>query len=235
MRVVRATDDFLVCDDFLSVEDCALVRRDFCNEEFRFVNSVRWVDRVYHLGDGVPLENTGYLSTPFETDEVEIGRIQSEGFARFVAALDAYAAELPRWVGRRNEDWHYYSVRPAIYPRGASLSWHDDGKNRTGAFTYYVHSTWRARWGGELLVAGAPAVAPKEEPGELLLGRHHVYDEAVLADVGTFIAPKPNRLVILRKGVVHSVRQVDQAAGDNVRASLSGFFVPKDVVAQLRK
>ena len=45
--------------------------------------------------------------------------------------------------------------------------------------------------------------------------------------VGSFVMPKPNRLVIIAGGVPHSVARVRPAAGRKVRASISGFFREK--------
>ena len=41
---------------------------------------------------------------------------------------------------------------------------------------------------------------------------------------GQFIAPKPNRLVLL-SGAPHMVAKVSAAAGQNIRASVAGFFL----------
>jgi hypothetical protein len=40
---------------------------------------------------------------------------------------------------------------------------------------------------------------------------------------GNYYSPKPNRLVIIGK-VFHKVERVDQAAGNNCRKSLTGFY-----------
>ena len=42
--------------------------------------------------------------------------------------------------------------------------------------------------------------------------------------MGTFISPKPNRLVLINKNVVHGITRVDKDAGENVRLTLTGFF-----------
>jgi len=39
-----------------------------------------------------------------------------------------------------------------------------------------------------------------------------------------YIMPKPNKLVIITSGIIHSIKKVKEAAGDRVRASITGFF-----------
>jgi Rps23 Pro-64 3,4-dihydroxylase Tpa1-like proline 4-hydroxylase len=43
--------------------------------------------------------------------------------------------------------------------------------------------------------------------------------------IGTFIAPKPNRLVLMNQDVFHCVKPVLPAAGREFRLSVSGFFL----------
>ena len=51
------------------------------------------------------------------------------------------------------------------------------------------------------------------------------YSERLLeVGCGQFIAPKPNRLVLLA-GAPHMVAKVSAAAGHHVRASVAGFFL----------
>jgi Rps23 Pro-64 3,4-dihydroxylase Tpa1-like proline 4-hydroxylase len=102
------------------------------------------------------------------------------------------------------------------------LSWHrDDSELYAGAFIYYAHPHWNAHWGGELLIADVPddldimAYRFENEP----------YSEQLLEHgAGRFVMPKSNRLVILG-GAPHAVAPVSAAAGQNVRASVSGFFL----------
>ena len=52
--------------------------------------------------------------------------------------------------------------------------------------------------------------------------------EAVCRTGGAFVYPRPNRLVLLRGGTLHCVKNVERAAGQAFRASLSGFFFNAD-------
>ncbi len=119
--------------------------------------------------------------------------------------------------------WSQLVARPYVYPRGTGLSWHvDDHDLFAGAFVYYAHPVWNAHYGGELLVAetdgeALPIMAYRFETEE--------YSERLLeVGCGNFIAPKPNRLVVLA-GAPHQIAPVSPAAGHHVRASVAGFFV----------
>lgn len=87
------------------------------------------------------------------------------------------------------------------YTQGTALNWHDDGgAGYQGSFTYYAHREWKPTWGGNLFISEG--------------------------DVGgRFIYPLPNRLVLMRRGIYHSIQRVDKNAGENCRLSLSGFFL----------
>jgi Rps23 Pro-64 3,4-dihydroxylase Tpa1-like proline 4-hydroxylase len=41
---------------------------------------------------------------------------------------------------------------------------------------------------------------------------------------GRFIAPKPNRLVVIAGGTCHRISPVTTSAGDHVRCTVAGFF-----------
>jgi hypothetical protein len=46
--------------------------------------------------------------------------------------------------------------------------------------------------------------------------------------MGIFISPKPNRLVLINKGVLHGITRVDADAGENVRVTLTGMIEEPD-------
>lgn len=137
--------------------------------------------------------------------------------------LEAVLAEAEASAHLIGTDWAHLTARPYVYPAGAGLSWHvDDSELYDGAFVYYAHPHWNAHWGGELLVAEG---APEDMP----IMAHRFDDEgfsAALMEVGggRFVAPRPNRLVLLG-GAPHMVQPVRAAAGSAVRASVSGFFL----------
>jgi hypothetical protein len=65
-----------------------------------------------------------------------------------------------------------------------------------------------------------------------LIGTHmdnSVENNAVLATgTGQYVFPKPNRLVVLPVGVLHCIKRVEGAAGDNARVTLQGTFMYPD-------
>ena len=50
--------------------------------------------------------------------------------------------------------------------------------------------------------------------------------------VGRLVLPKPNRLVVIKGGTPHCGAKVREAAGNHVRASVSGFFKRTDVTTK---
>lgn len=119
--------------------------------------------------------------------------------------------------------WDKLVARPYVYPRGTGLSWHvDDHELYAGAFVYYAHPHWDAHFGGELLVA--------ETDGAQLPVMGYRFETQPYSDqlldvgCGNFVAPKPNRLVVLG-AAPHMVCPVRDAAGQSVRASVAGFFL----------
>jgi hypothetical protein len=157
-----------------------------------------------------------------------------------VAGLDGMA-EL---VGKRGIDFGDISACVYLYPQGTGLSWHSDTPRLyTGAYVFYVHPEWNCQWGGELFVAdessrgqdldAGTAVALRREGTRLkpttvaippFLDNKRENAELERVGVGQYIAPKPNRLVVIAGGNPHMINRVSPAAGDRVRCSISGFF-----------
>jgi hypothetical protein len=133
------------------------------------------------------------------------------------------------YEGLVRDTWTHVSARPYVYPRDTGLSWHiDDHELYAGAFIYYAHPRWDAHWGGELLIAELPADADEPDDELPIMGYRfetQAYSERLLdMGCGNFVMPKPNRLVLLA-GAPHMIARVSPAAGHNVRASVSGFFL----------
>lgn len=231
MRLTHSTRDFAVFDDVLEPAAFEALWQDIQSEPYRSVHAARW-DKSYHFNDGNPLEGPLYLSHPVEAEGKTFGAIDKPALRSFVASLLAASDRFDAWVGPRARDWQLFTARPCLFPANALLSWHSDGRARSGAYSYYAHPEWRARWGGELMFADVPdALLASPQPVSALDDRR---ESALLMEhgFGTYVAPKPNRLVVLRAGVMHSVRRVECSAGDHVRAAISGFFV-RDVEALL--
>lgn len=96
---------------------------------------------------------------------------------------------------------HYHlTMTPFAYPAGAGMPWHDDG-NAVCSFIYYV-SPWLMDWGGELMLRTD-------------------------LNQGEYLAPVPNRFVVVGKGVKHKVNPVNFRAGAEVRFSIAGFLTER--------
>ncbi len=127
------------------------------------------------------------------------------------------------------------SARVVLMGVGAGIGWHEDGTALRGAYVFYVHPRWGSTWGGDLMLlpsANRPGVA-SERAVEVVNGDIGPdfdldnRDEARVADgIGHFVAPRPNRLVLIAPDVTHRVAPVAAAAGEAVRTAVTGFVLP---------
>ncbi|MDJ0975669.1 MAG: 2OG-Fe(II) oxygenase [Planctomycetota bacterium] len=217
----------LIVDDFLD--------EDAWTDVWTLLQSVELmpVSRTagaWKLDDGIPLGGDEIVTPPRDQElpdpGAKPGRFPSgTALDHVLAAVLAHADALAPLVGT---DWAHVTARPYVYPAGSALSWHgDDSMVYTGAYVYYAHPHWNAHWGGELLLADTPADA------ELPIMGHRFEDESYSAALlehgeGRFVMPKPNRLVVIGSSP-HMVTPVRAAAGSNVRASISGFFLREPI------
>jgi hypothetical protein len=54
------------------------------------------------------------------------------------------------------------------------------------------------------------------------------YQSIIDHGLGFFVSPKPNRLILINKKVVHGITSVDKDAGENMRVSLTGMVMESD-------
>jgi Rps23 Pro-64 3,4-dihydroxylase Tpa1-like proline 4-hydroxylase len=143
-------------------------------------------------------------------------------------------------VGRYKVDWAIFSAMVTIYRAGQGLVWHRDSEANTGSYIFYAHPEWSVDWGGELFLAHTLDVPrdygvffhklratqglPNPPPGYPHLDNDDANDLLMKAGFGSFVVPKPNRIVIIKGGTPHAIAKVTSAAGGNVRASVGGFF-----------
>lgn len=215
---------YLVIDDFLDEEAWTDV---WSMLQFADLAPVSRTKGAWKLDDGMPLGSQEIITPPrsaeLRHDPERPDVFPSEtALDHVLAALLAESTEFETLVG---ETWAHVTARAYVYPRGSALSWHgDDHDLYAGAYIYYAHPHWNAHWGGELLIADMPA---GRDPLPIMGHRfdNEAYSEALMeAGTGHYVAPKPNRLVVLG-GAPHMVTPVRAAAGDAVRASISGFFL----------
>lgn len=225
---------FRIFDNVLSPEDHAFVWAYLQQERMEFVHSHRWV-KAFRLTDGEPLWGPPYLSNTYQADSDRQGYPTHKAIDLVIETVKEKALECVDLVGEQNKDWAYFFARAYLYPANTGLSWHRDNENNAaGAFVYYAHPYWDAQWGGEFLVASPStrqAVFPKTltyEGQEKFLGAHleSSHETPILMEegLGTYIMPKPNRLVFLTSGILHCIKKVERAAGNKVRGTIQGFF-----------
>lgn len=212
---------FRVIDDFLAPDEWTEVWTHF---QFVELLPVTRSLGAWKLDDGVPLAGHEIVTPGRDPSARPSG-----------TAIDRVVEGLLRrpelYAGLVRDGWANISARPYVYPHDTGLSWHvDDHELFAGAFIYYAHPRWDAHWGGELLIAElAAGDDDADEDDELPIMGYRFETEAYserLLDMGcgNFVMPKPNRLVLLA-GAPHMIARVSPAAGHNVRASVSGFFL----------
>lgn len=191
--------------------------------DYSYTRSGVWY-KNYSIDSGELLEGPAYSTLDSDSP------IQGPYIRKFIDQVFQAGPCLEEILGKYKVDWEYFTARPNLYPADTGLSWHEDGGKKAGAFVYYAHPKWGARWGGELLIATPPDQSILEK-ARVLQGNRKPYFETNILDyvldypaVGTYIAPRPNRFVVIKGGAWHCVRRVEPAAGDNLRVSISGFF-----------
>jgi len=237
LKITKQTPNYIVFDDFLSPTDFSFVWNYIQSIDFQYVHHEKWI-KAFRLEDGQALWADPVLSHQNSIDKNRPTFPTGLGIDAFMAAMIQNLDSFKDYCGRKDADWEYFFCRPYIYPKGAGLNWHSDGRdNISGAFVYYAHPEWRANWGAELLIDESEHKVlsyPKKEmyggkQGAIGLHIDNDASNAMLMDhgIGSYIVPKPNRLILIKVGALHRITPVHEAAGDRVRASLTGFFINK--------
>jgi hypothetical protein len=253
MKLVARTPRFHVYDEFLPEADFAAVWNYVQLETYAPVHRDTWV-KVWRIGDGIPLGATTAVlyqksgpagAAPDEHAKRGEFRIYPthSGIDRALARIVEHLGDFADLIGERDVDFDKVSARSFLYSRGTALSWHEDDTCYSGGYAYYVHPEWRSQWGGELLIADE-STRPEDVSGEgpVLVERRggalkatrvrippfldNTRQDAVLSrqGMGRYIAPKPNRLVVIAGGTPHRINPVNDSAGDHVRSTIAGFF-----------
>jgi hypothetical protein len=200
------TEDFVIYDDVLDEDQFNRVWKAIQAEDFLIPHISNW-SKVWRITDGSPIGSKDYDTAvaPFNN------------YMDLMQFLIVNAAKAhPNIVN----NWAKLVLRSYLYPRGTKLGWHND-LGYCGAAIFYAHPEWASTWGGELMLARTP-------PSDHVSPPHldHREEDCFLGHfgLGTYITAKPNRLVITRPGVWHSINRVDDDAGDHCRATVVGFF-----------
>lgn len=219
------TPELLVVDDFLD--------QDTWDKILNQAQLDAWTqtevdDRYWHITDGPNYKGQKrFLSQgPFD-----------DNFDLWFSAIQEFSdnCEAAKPFVKNYKD---IAMRCHAYPVGSKNPWHMDLGATT--YTYYLHKKWEINWDSTLLVLPKGSVDFKQ-PLKVLPGtkRYDSYRDLVSLELfeqeeknrnlieygmGTFVSPKPNRLVLINGGTVHGVSRVDSDAGQNMRVTLTGFY-----------
>jgi 2OG-Fe(II) oxygenase superfamily len=253
VKVVAETGQFHVYDDVLSDKDFRALWQYVQLESYVPVHHTEWV-KVWRISDGIPLGATVPVvyQNPKATSDAPGGdggkseRVYPThtGLDRLIETLVGYLDQLAGLIGKLGIDFEHITARSFLYPEGTGLSWHEDAVGYTGGYVFYAHPEWNAQWGGELLIADESArrqetdsdrvvVLTRQETGLRLTKIRippfldNTSQNAALGQrgMGAYVAPKPNRLVVIAAGNPHMIHKVSAAAGDHVRCTIAGFFI----------
>ena len=234
---------FIVIDDLFEPDDHQLVWTYIQQETLEFIHQKRWV-KAFRLTDGEPLWGPPHLSDAYAPDPTHKIFPSGTGIDLVISKVKELAPQFADLIGAQGKDWAYFFARAYLYPSGCGLSWHRDNENAAkGAFVYYAHPEWNPQWGGEFLIAPFETrdlkypTVPVYGQKDKYIGSHldNSFEKQTLLNhsVGTYIMPKPNRLVVISSGIIHCIKKVEAAAGNNVRATIQGFF--QDPAGVLKK
>ena len=237
-RVVQ-TEFLTIVDNLLLPEHCKALWNYFQLQSFRRIDALgmqgQWL-----------LEDSGVLRGP----TVGWGRKWEAQYPTQSAVDDvmeavAYAAEhYATTVGQRGTDWEVFSAVATIYAGGQGRLWHRATEEDIGTWVYYAHPIWNIEWGGELFVAHERDVSaaygaylhrllpmtdhPDPPPWKSHLDNEDANELLMERGIGSFVAPKPNRLVIVKGGTPQAIAKVRASAGRHVHASMGGVFKKRD-------
>lgn len=218
------TPEVLVVDDFLEQEAWdRLLNQVQCDEWTQSQPD----DKYWHITDGANYKASKRFlrDAPFN-DNYDIWADAIKTFADSEAAQEYTAG------------YTDIAMRCHGYPVGSKNPWHTDMGGVT--YSYYLHKHWQINWDSMLLVLPKDSVEYKQIMRKLpgtkqqdtyrSTGTLEMFEQAekqkglIEHGMGYFVAPKPNRLVLINKNVVHGITRVDKDAGENVRLTMTGFF-----------
>ena len=218
------TPEVLVVDDFLPQESWdRLLNQVQCDEWTQSQPD----DKYWHITDGANYKASKRFlrDAPF-----------NDNYDIWADAIRAFADSEPaqEYVAGYTD----IAMRCHGYPVGSKNPWHTDMGGVT--YSYYLHKHWQINWDSMLLVLPKDSVEYKQIMRKLPGTKQHdtyagtgtleMFEQAekqkglIEHGMGYFVAPKPNRLVLINKNVVHGITRVDKDAGENVRLTMTGFF-----------
>lgn len=206
MIKITENEDFVVYDEVMDDNQFSLVWNAVQAEEYAMPHMGGW-SKVWRATDGSPIGSKNYEPS-------------DKPFGNYMDAMNFYISGAAKMHPSIVPSWDKLMLRSYLYPRGTKLNWHND-MGYLAAAILYVHPEWASTWGGELMIAKTPDRPDLPSPH-----LDHREEDRFLETygMGTYITCKPNRLVLTRGGVWHSINRIDADAGDHCRAAVVGFF-----------
>jgi hypothetical protein len=208
MKKITETNEFVVYDELLGMDNFQQVQQAIHAEDFSIPHIEKWL-KVWRLSDGLAMGSENYS-------------IKNAPFNNYMDLISKYFIEIANQhtaiVGKYND----IVLRCYLYGRETKLNWHND-KGYIAAGIFYAHPYWASTWGGELMLAHTPQIdGPMPNPC-----LDHAFEDKFLEHygLGQYITCKPNRLVLTKGGVWHSINRVDKDAGDHIRTSIVAFYI----------
>lgn len=244
MKDVFHDDGFLIVDNFLPAKEFLAIQKFIQFQDYQSVHARGW-SKSWRPSDGNPLVSQSFFSKDLPGVLDGAAYPSGTGIDFVIKRILASIKDYSRWTGAEDV-WEYFNASVYLYPQGTGLGWHEDDYSYSGAYIYYAHPEWRPGWGGELCVMGYTEPSSglaADEPEDIaeiyamagVTGGDYgpefgqtLRDKKIMEQGhGTFIIPKPNRMIFIREGYSHCIKKVDPSAGDRMRCSIAGFFVKK--------
>lgn len=238
VTVVAQTEFFTVIDGLLTAEQTDRLWNYFQLQPFQRVDAMglqgQWLleDSAVLRGPTVGWGQAWDAQYPTKTPLDDLMKAVAEAAPHFAAT-----------AGRRGADWDVFSAAATLYSAGQGLVWHRDGDDDAGSWIYTAHREWNIEWGGELFIAHEPDVpreygaylhrlrpmpdlpAPPAWPSHL--DNHDANQLLMERGIGSYVAAKPNRIVIIKGGTPYAIAKIRPSAGRHVHASIGGAFKRK--------
>jgi hypothetical protein len=237
----------IIFDDFLPEDIYRRVSRFAAGMDYEHINTKGKISRAWHIHDGFPLRSIlDLIYFADESDKPKEGYTYptNDDLDLFTDHLVAIQPAVEPIVGKKGTGgWELFSVTSWIYPPGTGLTMHHDGRGYAGAFVYFLSPTWRSHWGGMLLLADEEVnrvvhdyrdTQDQKDFYDLkwLNANNDVEERMMEVGFAKCIFPKKNRLVFMHNEAYHMVTRVNEAAGDNPRRSLAGFYLKKNPITE---
>lgn len=233
-NIVLKTPEVLIVDDFLPKEVQDKIMNQVQVDRWKTTDAVD--DKFWHVTDGPNFKNNKrwFADVPHNDNS----DLWFEHFHTFLTTCP----EVEYFVDGASEGIEDFAMRCHAYPVGSKNPWHYDLGFST--YTYYLHNDWKVHWDSTLLVLPKDSAVYKQTM-ELMEGSVHYdsyreinspmemfqqndkYDDIMNVGYGTFVMPKPNRLVLIKHDTIHGITRVDSDAGDNMRVTLTGAVADK--------